>query len=292
MALANGIRVPEPYSGHSLRNQMKSLSRRLEKKRQRLLQDYDAEHLHALRITLRRMRSRLKQIPGKEARHLRRDLSVLAGATNAARDWDTLVKSAGNLLPEEQFQQLAPWLEAEQKSARDRVTQMLQSEKWASALKQWRHQEKEHHQLREETAGYAKHDLSRTLQELITARDKALSRDDDKRWHKLRIAIKDLRYQLDATPKKKRSGGDRKILALCKQLQVDLGEWHDTVVHAQLLDKIAFAGDPTRRAPPRDALESLQRAIAQRGSAQIQQARSRLGQAEVLSVLMPPAEGV
>ncbi len=271
---------------------MKTFSDRLQKKRQSLLQVYDAEDLHALRVNLRRMRSRLKQISGKEARQLRHDLGVLASATGAARDWDTLVLNARWLLTDKQFEQIAPCLERQQQTAHDSVMQMLQSETWSSTMKQWARQERQHRQLQKKTAGQSQRGLSHVLEKLAMARRETLSRDDNKRWHKLRIAIKDLRYQLDATPKKERSTRIRDMLDLCKELQVELGEWHDTVVHDQLLRSIESGDDDSGQAPPPDALHTLREAIERRGRAHLDQADSRLGEARVLALLTPTTDRV
>lgn len=269
---------------------MKLLSRRLEKKRRSLLRRYDAENLHALRVTLRRMRSRLKQIPGKKARKLRRDLGVLADATNGARDWDTLMINAERSLSRQQYAALAPLLKNQQGAAHDRVLAMLQSKEWSAAVRRWVKYEQRKAQLQEDGDSDSARELARTQQKLLTAKAKAFSHNDDTHWHKLRIAIKDLRYQLDVTPKNARSAKEREILTLCKALQVDLGEWHDTVVHRQLLRGLT---DRLQAAPglttARDSLASLVEALQQQGRDYIEQVRSRLEQAQ--SVLVPEAEG-
>lgn len=257
---------------------MKKLSAKLENRRQLLLQRHEARDLHAFRVALRRVRSRLKPIPGKKARQLRRDLGALARATNETRDWDTLLANARFLLPEDQFQLLAPCLEVKQKAARDCALKVLQSKKCTATLRRWGEREQRFHPLSEETSGYSNRDLSRTLRALDTARRRALSRDDDKHWHKLRIAIKNLRYQLDATPKEARSDRERACLTQCKELQSDLGEWHDAVVHGQLLREIASELDPARQALACAALNSLHAAIQQRGRRYLDSARARLHQ--------------
>ena len=88
---------------------MKKLTRRLEKRRRALLDHYDEEDLHQLRITLRRMRGRLEGTDDKERRQLRKDLGALADTTNPARDWDTLALYARARLNTRQFESLAPW---------------------------------------------------------------------------------------------------------------------------------------------------------------------------------------
>ena len=83
---------------------MKKLTSRLEKRRRALLERYDEEDLHQLRITPRRMRARLKGAEQSRLQQLRKDLGTLADTTNAARDWDTLDAHARSLLslqPEE-----------------------------------------------------------------------------------------------------------------------------------------------------------------------------------------------
>lgn len=271
---------------------MKTLSRRLEKKRKLLLDNYDAEALHALRVTLRRMRSRLKQIPGEQARQLRRELGALADATNSARDWDTLLINARCILSAEQFAQLAPWLEKQQSDAHQRVIHTLQSETWTATAGHWARHEKKHPQAREQQTGCSGQDLSRTVRAVLKAGRKAVEYNDDKRWHRLRIAIKDLRYQLDATPKKVRSATDRDILTLCRQLQVELGEWHDTIVHDKLLLDIAYTMDPASHPQACAALDSLREGILQRGRRDIEQARTGLNQLQALLTVSPATERV
>ena len=127
---------------------------------------------------------------------------------------------------------------------------------------------------------------------LPISKHRALSHNNDKHWHKLRIAVKDLRYQLDATPKNQRSATTRELLTLCKQIQVDLGEWHDTVVHDQLLRELAPTANPIRHPLACGAVHTLREAIARRGLRDIERAKSKLGQMDSSMALAPAAEGV
>ncbi len=95
---------------------MKKLTRRLKKQRRGLLERYDEEDLHQLRITLRRMRGRLEGTGDEQLCQLRKDLGALADTTNPARDWDTLALCARARLKKKQFESLAPWLRQHQQS--------------------------------------------------------------------------------------------------------------------------------------------------------------------------------
>jgi len=269
---------------------MKTLSSRLEKKRRSLLKRYDPEELHALRVTLRRMRSRLKQTPGKKARKLRQELGALADTTNAARDWDTLLPGVPALLPADAYEQLAPLLKRQQDAARERVIRMLQSRQWSRTVERWKQQEHRQPRAQDNRPDQSPKGLSRSQHKMLSAWRKALAQNDDKRWHKLRVTIKDLRYQLDVTPKKARSANTRNILAMCKQLQEDIGDWHDTVVHSQQLRELACTLDPVSNALACDALDNLRETIEERGRARLQQVKSTLGQPDALLLLAPAAD--
>ena len=271
---------------------MKRLSKKLAERRQRLLERYDPEDLHALRVTLRRIRSRLKQLPGKKAARLRQELRVLADATNAARDWDTLLASAGQLLSAQQLATLQATLEQRQLAARENVTRMLQSASWSATFERWEDYEQTHAGVPGKAVSQRRRKLARTVRKLATARTRALAEGSERHWHKLRIAIKDLRYQVDATPKRARTAREADMLSLCKQLQVSLGEWHDAVVHTRLLRELAQQPEPASDAAVTAALASLRKAVEERGLIPIEQARQTLNQTQVLAVLGPLAEGV
>lgn len=274
---------------------MKKLSKQLAKQRRRLLQCYDDEDLHQLRIRLRRMRGRLKQIPGKQARRLRQELGLLAEATNAARDWDTLHAHAMELLPPEQFQHLQTRLQLQQQAAHETVLVMLQSAAWRAAIKQWNWLEN-HGQLTEHRAegssGQIKNAIQRARQRVDSARKKAMAKGGDRRWHKLRIAIKDLRYCLDETPKKARSCQDQKIILQCKQLQEDLGSWHDTVTHRRLLEELADNTDPIHYPLVADALDTLDTAIREEQDRVLGEVKAMLQQPDTLLAITPVTEGM
>ncbi len=221
-----------------MKHSARKLTRRLKKRRQALLERYDEEDLHQLRITLRRMRGRLKGAGKRRLRQLRKDLGTLADATNAARDWDTLEAHARLLLGLQQFENIAPWLRRNQRAARERVTELLASRTWADTIEDWKRRAPDVAVDRGTTDAR----LEETWNRVDTARQKALSLDTDRHWHKLRIAIKELRYRLDEQPGEDRNRQTRMAISTCKQVQEELGTWHDTVVHRGLLAEAAAGG--------------------------------------------------
>jgi len=61
-------------------------------------------------------------------------------------------------------------------------------------------------------------------------------------------------------------------------LQALLGDWHDTVVHRQLLDALAGSGSPDTATPPGEAARELQQVLALKGLESLEQIKHRLRQ--------------
>jgi CHAD domain-containing protein len=247
--------------------------RKLNSLRRRLLRDYDAEKLHKLRIALRRMRSTLRSRPQPEARQLREELGLLADTTNAARDWDTLAVFAADHLKKKQYRRIAPWLEERCRSAHQRVIRTLRSEQWSGTMKHWKHYTLAHQDNAPAgevivTDSGVDHSLARLAHRL----DKALSQEDAARWHKVRIAVKDLRYQLDA-----RGAADhQQDILLCKRLQEHLGRWHDCVVHDRLLRSLIDDVDTGRNPRASKVLKKLRHTLVKERRSSLASARAVL----------------
>ena len=212
-------------------------SKALKKQRRSLLAKYDDEELHQLRVNLRRVRSALESTPEKKARRLRRDLGRLARATNSARDWDTLVACARRALTAAQFGELEPGLDARQAAARGQVYRMLGSRRWKTVVRRWKDYSNKAGIQRQPLAD-TRQGLEKVVKRSNRAIRKALVKDDDKHWHQLRIAIKKLRYTLEHMGERGQGPGTAQLIARCKHLQTELGDWHDTVVHRQLLEEL------------------------------------------------------
>lgn len=231
----------------------------MKQRRRALLLAYDDEELHQLRVTLRRIRSALEPLPTKKARRLRRDLGKLARATNSARDWDTLVACARDELAAGQFEQLQPALVAARAVARDKVYRALHSRQWKKTIRRWRkYARKSVPDDRER--GSSRPALEKTLRRSSRAVSEALASDDEQHWHRLRIAIKAVRYSLDSLPESERNTGTEQLVAACKRLQTGLGNWHDTVVHRRLLQQLVDNSEnPAQKQAGTALLDSLDR---------------------------------
>ena len=250
---------------------------RLRTLRSSLLANYNEEDLHQLRVTLRRMRSVLRGIPGGKEKKLRRRLGALAHTTNDARDWDTLYASAREQLREAQFNELEPLLHAQRESARAQVYRMFHAKQWLATLRRW-DALADKTELDAASLCMRRAGLKKRLKRATAASHKAMAKDDNKRWHKLRLAIKELRYALDTGPEGMPASGRPELLQECKTLQTLLGDWHDTVVHRELLDTLAGDAslDPAR--PAGKAASAFQQILANNGRRSLEQIKERLQQ--------------
>jgi CHAD domain-containing protein len=265
----------------------------LQARRRSLLAAYDDEELHQLRIALRRIRSALGPLTAKNARNLRRDFGKLARASNPARDWDTLLASAQNELAPMQFDELQSRLRAGQADAREDVLRLLDSKAWKSALKRWK---KYSHrpEMRQRNEATTRADLRQVMLNTTAALRKAAAKDDARHWHRLRIAIKALRYTLESQPGAGCDSPTTELIDCCKRLQTKLGDWHDTSVHRQLL---ASACGGTLTAAQDTARAALQEALAERGRRCLDQVKAEIGSGEIgglaaLAEGLTPGDGV
>ena len=254
---------------------LQQASTRLRALRKDLLANYNDENLHQLRITLRRMRGVLRGKPGGKARKLRRQLGALARTTNGARDWDTLYASAQDQLGPDQFRELQPLLHERRENARALVFQMFHAKKWQKTLRRW-DAFVDKNELEAGNLRVAPGQLRKRIKRASTAAEKAMARNEDQSWHKLRIAIKELRYALNTRPKKHRSSSHAVLLSECKALQALLGDWHDTVAHRQLLDNLASDGSLNPATPAGEAAAALQQVLVFNGQQSLGQIKQQL----------------
>jgi len=267
---------------------IENASREAEERRQALLRRYSDEDLHRLRVCLRRMRSFLKQRRGSHAQLLRHRLGELADATNAARDWDTLLLRARDELGPMQYTLLEHRLYARCKDTQEQALKMLTSHRWTQVLKDW-----ERYLRRHRPAPAAGNQKPVRTTECVDAVERAWQRvqavGSDRNWHRLRIAVKELRYHLESVAMTKRDHEAEKVLRRCKRLQEDLGAWHDTAVHRQLVLELALEFRPDTE---QKALKLIHRWCARmerQGKHFLQSARAELATENWLAGLGRPA---
>jgi CHAD domain-containing protein len=221
-----------------MHQRLAELTDALEQSAVTLLDTYRTEELYALRVGMRRIRSLLKPLGSTRARQFRKAWGGFAAVTNQARDWDVFVVAAQELLPPDQYGRFMTENQQAVQLCHDAVTELLLSAPWRRHLHDWRqYLERTHdHAADEFTASQPLDDALANARAALAAAQIA---GDERAWHKLRIALKEVRYQAESGP-----GGtpiDATAAALveqCKPLQSLLGGWHDCVVQLQLLDEL------------------------------------------------------
>jgi len=253
---------------------IKKIARELQKRRDALINTYDAEDLHQLRISIRRLRNLLKQHPSEQAKSLKSDWSALMQYTNEARDWDTILINESNLLSEEELALLKPFIEAHCADAHKHVVTSLKSATWQNTYRNSKLFLAENNKSRFKNSVGAI-SLNKALKQTLKFEKRALREKDECNWHKLRIAIKNLRYTLDNDDliDKKKRRKLKPLIKLCKQLQQFLGDWHDTVIHRELLFKLEYEIQPAEHNLILQRLETISVIMREHGEKQLSEVK-------------------
>jgi len=224
----------------------------------RLTGVYRPKDLHRLRISIRRIRSLLKQVSNRKARHFRKTWGGFAAVTNQARDWDVFLKTARAMQSDAGFRDFRSMLMPQILASHEAVIEVLQSAQWQRHLAEWQRFLK---QIDDRVIddGKPQWSVEEALAKARRASQLALAAGDDRTWHKFRIAVKNLRYIADASvhdPACDQQHLDT-VIAACKILQTRLGKWHDTVVQLQLIREQGFGDEDKAAAKSRltNALE-------------------------------------
>lgn len=214
-----------------------NVTRDLEQAQDALLEFYDPDQLYDFRVASRRIRSILKQSGDHRSRAMRKTWGGLAAVTGNARDWDVFLLTVKKLLDPDALDAFRQINQEQITTSRATVIEMLESAPWRRHLQAWEHYlETSDENFSDPEAGQAALDqaLERARRRLLSAR----TTESDKRWHKFRISVKEVRYVAEASPD---AAGSAEAITTCKKLQTRLGDWHDTVVQLNLLDELQTA---------------------------------------------------
>jgi CHAD domain-containing protein len=225
-----------------MRRRLLKLTRAVEAAAFALTKRYRPKQLHSLRVTIRRIRSTLKQINSRRARRFRKTWRAFASVTNNARDWDVFLNSSRKLLSAEDYRAFRKLNNRNIEASHESVKVMLRSARWKGHLLEWKKYLKRPNGGALAQPGRCARSGSSVEQALAAAgllMGQALASDDDHSWHKFRIAVKHTRYVAEGC--KSNSARIRNVVASCKSLQDLLGGWHDTVVQLRLLDSLESA---------------------------------------------------
>lgn len=217
-----------------MKRSMQDLLKHIKNRRSTLLeQGYDEYQLHQLRIDVRRLRGLLRFEDAHEAWQLRREWAYLISHTNGMRDWDTLAARVDDLPENERPVGLVDTVTATRERIWKKVRMALKGDGWEDTGQRTKKFLKRR-VIDENAPPDAETSLAEANARLGRAWARAQEHDSNRAWHKLRIAVKDLRYNLDTLGE---DSSDQRI-GLCKELQEQLGTWHDSIIHRDLLEDI------------------------------------------------------
>lgn len=244
----------ELHAGHTARQAMVGIYRQLLATINRnipgVVEDYDSEFLHDLRVAIRRTRSGLSLVknvlPGTVVEKFKKDFGALGSVTGPTRDLDVylleqdmyLARLPTNLQPALRvfFEGLALRRQAEQK----KMARLLQSKKYRAILNAWgRYLASEDR----EPAPAAGMDIGHLASRIIFRRFKRVMKDGkaldtatpDPEVHRLRIQCKKLRYTIEFFSTLYPAEDIQTVVRQLKKLQDILGEFNDLSVQQQML---------------------------------------------------------
>ncbi|MEE4193324.1 MAG: CHAD domain-containing protein [Halieaceae bacterium] len=216
-----------------MKDTLAQLQDQIAARRGALLQEYSEYDLHQLRVAVRRLRGLLRFEAHPDAWQLRKEWGFLISQTNPARDWDTLFARIEELPEDQQPVGLLSAVERHQQKVWNDVISALRNAQWEATARRQQAYTESH--IEAERAPLEKEkSIGEASMRVNLAWDYAEKHDEPRAWHKLRIAIKDLRYSLDSLSQ---TEVDEPI-ELCKRLQDLLGSWHDSIIHRDLLKRV------------------------------------------------------
>jgi len=220
---------------------LKKLTKGVVREGQQLVVKYRPKKLHAFRIGIRRIRSILKQIGSHRSRRFRKTWGGLNAITNDARDWDVFFITAKKLLSPEDFSEFERLNQELTQSSHEAVVEMLQSMLWQRHIEEWQAyiQRSADHPSGKQLSLLS---LDQALGKGRLMLSQALTMDDERSWHKFRIAVKDVRYVADAsTVNEDEASYLEAVVKACMSLQAALGNWHDATIQLHMLEDLEMA---------------------------------------------------
>ncbi len=219
-----------------------------------IINDTNPEFLHDFRVSVRRTRSALGQIKNildKEIiKQAKSDFTYLGQSTNRLRDIDVY------LLKEDQYKKMLPEnkrdylnsffedLKCKRKSENAAVVKILKSEKYKRVINEWKFYLNTKANTDDLTAKGKKPSII-VARKVICNRNKKVLEfgknlliiSSDKQLHRLRIAGKKLRYLLEFFNSLFPQTEMKFLIKRLKNLQDNLGDYHDLAVHQEMLEK-------------------------------------------------------
>lgn len=230
----------------------------------------DPEGIHQMRVGLRRLRAALSffkdMLQGPETERIKEELKWLTDQLGLARDSDVFVRKTIKPYIEHhaespEFEMLARDLERERSAGLARARTAIESDRFRRLLLdcalwfigEWRHDEDSLKRMQRERSArlFAAEELERRTAKIVK-RARKLDRLDATHRHKLRIAVKKVRYAREffasLNPGDLRPKASRKIDRALKRLQKVLGDLNDMRVHMDWARGVARGNAQSRKA--------------------------------------------
>jgi CHAD domain-containing protein len=232
----------------------------------------DPEHLHDLRVGVRRTRALLaelrKVLPADLRRSLRDEFAWLGKLTGPARDLDVHLEQLSEL-PAERSRSLEPLLEslrADRRAEQQRLLSGMDSDRYRRLVDEWRAfiERGAPDELLPENAARpielpAERRIRRAHRAVLEQGAKVGRRGSAKKMHRLRIRCKKLRYLLEFFRELYDDDDMRPLIRSLKRLQDCLGEFNDLQVQRATLRRFAKTTEG-------DSAAEIERMIEELGS--------------------------
>lgn len=239
----------------------------------------DPASIHQMRVSMRRLRSALygarNLLPEAEYESVRLKLKYLLQSLGAARDWEVLTERMSELEDEEDIEDVQRAANARKNRAlvravdavgsRKNTMAVLEAMRWFEDLPASRHGRKLKVRARDAAGG-----ILSELFERVRRRGRHFAEQSVGDRHRLRIAGKNLRYNVELYaalyPKRK----VEKFLDLLKPVQDDLGHLNDVSRARDLLGELA------KRSPQKAAADAVVARLEARVTAADKRARKHV----------------
>jgi len=265
---------------------------------------FDPDGIHQMRVGLRRLRAALslfkEMLDGRETHRIKGGLVWLTEQLGPARDYEVMVsQSIDPLLEQHLDRPELRLLESDFKHERDKGYavanaavanpryrhMVLDTALWLLDDEWWRNRDALKTALRERPVSAFLRDELRRRARKIAKRVRKLEALDPRGRHKLRIAVKKMRYACEffEVPIVREVGKKpaRKFDRSLKDMQSGLGKLNDMVVHARLASELARSSRATQRAFAMGYLVGQESAASRRLLSDASQAGKRLQKAAI-----------
>ena len=219
-----------------------------------IINDTDTEFLHDFRVSVRRTRSALGQIKNildKDViQKAKKDFTYLGQSTNRLRDIDVYLLKEDQykkMLPEDRRDYLNPFFEdlkCKRKSENATVVKILNSMRYKQIIDEWKfflNTKIDTENLtviqKKPIIIIARKVICKRNNKVLEFGENLLITSSDEQLHCLRIAGKKLRYLLEFFYSLFPQTEMKILIKRLKKLQDNLGDYHDLVVHQEMLEK-------------------------------------------------------